>query len=130
MNRIVEAVKENGVYFIATTDGTKAQVRPFGTIEEIDGVIYIQTSNQKECFKQMMSHPQIQISSMGKDGSWIRLDAFAEHVDSLEIREKFLELEPNLKAMYSADDGKCAVIALRNPVCMKYSFTGAPVEIK
>ena len=44
MNQILEFLKKNPTYFLATVDAEgNPQVRPFGTIAEFEGNLYIQT---------------------------------------------------------------------------------------
>ncbi|MBQ9206758.1 MAG: pyridoxamine 5'-phosphate oxidase family protein [Treponema sp.] len=126
MNTIVAALKNAGVFFIATIDGEQSRVRPFGAVEEIDGKICFLTSNQKDVFKQIMAHPCVELSGMNKDGSWIRVSGKMARVADDKVAAAFLDLEPELKKMYSAGDGKVEILELQNATGTLYSFTDAP----
>ena len=43
MKRVLEFLKNAEVYYLATVEGDQPRVRPFGTINEFDGKLYIQT---------------------------------------------------------------------------------------
>ena len=129
MNKIVEALKTAGVFFLATIDGEQSRVRPFGAVEEIDGKICFLTSNKKEVYKQIMQHPLVEMSGMNKDGSWIRVTGKLVRVEGDEAAQKFLDAEPNLKSMYSAGDGNVEILELQNAKGILYSFGAAPKEI-
>lgn len=129
MNKIVAALKNAGVFFLATIDGEQSRVRPFGAVEEIDGKICLITSNKKDVFKQIMAHPCVEMSGMNKDGSWIRVSGKLVRLEGDAIAAKFLDLEPDLKRMYSAGDGNIEILELTQAKGTLYSFTGAPQEL-
>lgn len=129
MNNIVAALKNAGVFFIATIDGDQSRVRPFGAVEEIDGKICLLTSNQKEVYKQIIAHPRVELSGMNKDGTWIRVSGKLVRIADDKIAAAFLDLEPELKRMYSAGDGKVEILELTEAKGTLYSFTAAPKEL-
>ncbi len=130
MNSIVEKLKKNRVFYIATSDSDgRPHVRPFGAVAEIDGKPYICTNNTKKCYAEMLSNPFIEVSGMEPDGTWIRLTAKAVRDDRDEARAAVLEQCPDLKGMYSVGDGIFEVLALEDAKCTKYSFTAEPVVI-
>ena len=52
MNEVYEFLKECGVYFLATVDGDRPRVRPFGTIDVYEDRLYIQMGKVKNVSKQ------------------------------------------------------------------------------
>ncbi len=127
MDEVLAFLKENPTYYLATVDAEgNPQVRPFGTITKYDGRLIIQTGNVKDCFKQMVAHPRVAICTMSKEGTWLRINADAVVVDSMEARQAALDDHPSLKNMYAADDGNCEVLALENATAQFCSFTAAP----
>ena len=62
-------------------------------------------------------------------GDWIRLAAEAYEDVRRESRVAMLEANPVLKGMYSPDDGKIAVLYLKNATATFCSFTGAPETV-
>ena len=51
MKEVCEFLKECGVYYLATIDGDKPKVRPFGTSEIFEDKLYIQTGKKKDVYK-------------------------------------------------------------------------------
>lgn len=113
-------------FFVATDDGGQPRVRPFGALDLYEGKLYIQTGNVKNVYKQMATNPRVEICSMGEDGTWIRITVNVVRDDRVEGRQHMLDANPNLKKMYSADDGKCEVLYLANAEATFYSFTSEP----
>ena len=53
MEEVQKFLKECGVYYLATVDGDKPKVRPFGTAEIFENHLYIQTGKKKDVYKQI-----------------------------------------------------------------------------
>ena len=64
---------------------------------------------------------------MTQDGKWIRLTAEAIRDERYEARKSMLDANPNLRSMYSEEDGKIEVLYLKNSTATICSFTEAPV---
>ena len=126
MEEIYEFLKACGDYFLATCDDGQPRVRPFGTGNIYNGRLYIQTGKSKSVSRQLHKNPKLEICAM-KDGKWMRVEATAAEDDDREARVSMLEAYPNLKALYSPDDGNTEVWYLRNVTATLYSFTEPPV---
>ena len=116
-------------YFLATVDGNKPRVRPFGTILLDDGKLYIQTGKVKAVSKQISENPFVEISACMNNGTWIRIEAELVEDDSRDVKCKMLEQMPTLKAMYSADDDNMQMFYLKNATASICSFTAEPEVI-
>ena len=126
MEEIYEFLKACGDYFLATCDDGQPRVRPFGTVNIYNGRLYIQTGKSKSVSRQLHKNPKLEICAM-KDGKWMRVEATAAEDGDREARVSMLEAYPNLKALYSPDDGNTEVWSLRNVTATLYSFTEPPV---
>ncbi len=116
-------------YYLATVDGTKPRVRPFGTILLYDNKLYIQTGKVKEVSRQISENPFVEISASQNNGTWVRISAELVEDDSHEVKEKMLEKMPELKAMYSADDDNMQMFWLKDGVANFCSFTAEPETV-
>lgn len=130
MKEVYEFLKSCGTYYLATVDGDRPRVRPFGTIDLFNGRLYIQTGRVKAVAQQMKTNPNIEISAMAPDGRWIRISAEAVPDDNIEAQKHMLDAYPSLKAMYAAGDGNTEVYYLKNATAQICSFTEAPREIR
>ena len=130
MKKILEFLKECGVYYLATADGDQPRVRPFGAQCGFEGRLYLTTSNKKAVYAQMKANPKIEISGMSRDGRWIRLTAEAVFDERREARQAMLDANPELSPMYSLDDGKFEVFYLANATAEICSFSENPQVYK
>jgi len=130
MQEVLAYLRNAGVFYLATCEGDQPRVRPFGATAEFEGRLYIETSNRKKCFNQMIKNPKVEISAMGKDGSWIRVEATVVQDGRREARQRMMEEAPSLSKLYSVDDGKMEVLYLKDATATFYSFPGEPRVVK
>ena len=126
MKKALEFLQESGTFYLATTEGDQPRARPFGAVIEYEGKLYILTNNKKECFKQMLQNPKVEISSMNKKGQWIRVTGEVANDERREVKELALEAYPSLKSMYSLDDGIMAVLYFTKGTATISSFNAEP----
>ena len=58
MKRVCEFLKKAQVYYLATAEGDQPRVRPFGTVNEFEGKLYIQTGKVKPTSRQLKKNPK------------------------------------------------------------------------
>ncbi len=129
MQRVLNFLKEAGTYYLATVDGDQARVRPFGTINEFEGKLYIQTGKVKDVSKQLHKNPKAEICAF-KDGEWLRVAGTFVEDDRREARVAMLEAYPSLQGMYSADDGNTEVFYIKDATATFSSFTKEPEIVR
>ena len=125
MKETQEFLKNAGVYYLATIDGDKPRVRPFGTAEIFEGKLYIQTGKSKNVSKQIEKNPNVEICAF-KDGKWIRVSGNLVRDDRREAKKDMLDKNPNLRGMYNEDDDNTEVLYFEHAVSTISSFTEAP----
>ncbi len=129
MNEVYEFLKKSGTFYIATIDGDKPRVRPFGAINIFEDRLYIQTGKSKNVSKQMQINPNVEICSFC-EGKWIRIEGKVVRDDRRDAKVSMLEENPELKNMYSADDDNTEVLYFENAKATIYSFTEEPKVIE
>lgn len=129
MKDTYEFLKECGVFYIATIDGDKPRVRPFGAINIFEDKLYLQTGKVKNVSKQIELNPNVEISGMN-NGKWIRLEGKLVRDDRIEAKTAMLDNNPELKSMYKAEDDNTEVLYFTDATATIYSFTEAPVVYK
>ena len=129
MQEVLEFLKKAGTYYLATVEGDQPRVRPFGTIHEFEGKLYIQTGKSKPCSKQMAANTKVEICTFA-GGQWVRIAADAINDDRVEAKESMLDAYPNLKDRYSATDDNTQVLYLANAVATFSSFTAPDRVVK
>lgn len=129
MKRVEEFLKEAGTYYLATVDGDQPRVRPFGTVNLFEDKLYIQTGKVKDVSKQLHANPKAEICAF-KNGEWLRVAGTLVEDDRREARASMLDAYPNLRSMYSEDDGNTEVFYIKDAVATFSSFTSEPEVVK
>ena len=129
MEEVFEFLKKCGTFYIATEEGNKPRVRPFGVVNIFEGKLYIQTGKTKNVSKQMQENPNVEICGF-IDGKWMRLEGKVVRDDRREAKVSMLEANPILKNMYSADDDNTEVLYFKNAKATFYSFSEEPREVE
>ncbi len=129
MKEVYDFLKNSGVFYLATEDGDKPRVRPFGALNIFEDKLYIQTGKVKNVSKQMQINPFVEVCAF-LDGKWLRLEGKVVRDDRLEAKESMLDANPSLKGMYSATDDNTEVLYFENATATFYSFTEEPKTIR
>jgi uncharacterized pyridoxamine 5'-phosphate oxidase family protein len=129
MQEVYEFLKSCGVYYLATIDGDKPRVRPFGTAEIFEDKLYIQTGKKKDVSNQIQTNPNVEIRAF-KDGKWIRIEGKLVRDDRVEAKKDMLDKNPNLRGMYNENDDNTEVLYFENAKATISSFTEEPKIIE
>ncbi|GHU69323.1 pyridoxamine 5'-phosphate oxidase [Clostridia bacterium] len=125
MQEVYEFLKKARVYYLATVDGDKARVRPFGTYSIFEGKLYFQSGASKPVSKQMIANPSVELCAFdGPSGTWLRIAAEAYADERLEAQEAVLNDHPQLKDRYAVGDGELQVFYLKNATATFEGFAG------
>ena len=108
MKTVVEFLKKCGVYYLATTEGNKPKVRPFGTAMLYENHIYIQTGRKKDVAKQLFENPNAEICAC-MDGKWLRISGVLKADERVEVKKAMLDEYPELRGMYNENDDNTVV---------------------
>ncbi len=128
MNTAFEFLKANPVFHLATVDGKQARVRPFGFSMIRNNALYFCTNKTKDVFKQLVKYPDIEISGMGSDGTWLRVRGKVAVDDSREAKVQAFKEAPNLLQIYpkGAEDETFVTFYFTEAQATLYSFGGGP----
>ena len=129
IEKVCTFLKEAGTYYLATVEGDQPRVRPFGTAHIFEDKLYFQTGLVKDCAKQMIANPKVEICAF-KKGTWLRVAGEAVLDERIEAQESMLADYVSLQKMYKAGDGNTAVFYLKNAKATFSSFTAAPETVE
>lgn len=104
MEKIINFLKENPIFFVATVDENKPKVRPFGFSMKYNERLYFGTAKEKQTYKQLMANPNVELCTFAKD-KWIRISGVAVLDDSEETIAKAFDSNPELKQLVNPQTG-------------------------
>jgi uncharacterized pyridoxamine 5'-phosphate oxidase family protein len=131
MSTAYEFLKANQVFHLATVDGAKARVRPFGFVMKKNNALYFCTNKTKDVYKQMVKNPDVEMSAMGPNGTWLRLCGKAVFDESREAKAQAFAESAMLLQIYpkGADEEIFITFYLKDAEATLYSFAEAPKKI-
>ena len=129
MKRVYDFLKKAGVYYLATVERDQPRVRPFGTINEFEGKLYIQTGKVKPTSHQLAANPKAEICAFC-GGEWIRIACELIEDDRFEAKKSMLDAYPNLRGMYDENDGNTQVLYMQNVTATFCAFGKAPETVE
>lgn len=125
MQEVFDFLKQAGVFYLGTIEEDQPRVRPFGAIAIINGKMYTQTGKIKNVSKQLHANPKCEICAFHQ-GVWVRIECKLIPDEDYDVKVAFLEANPGLKKMYSADDNNTEVLQFVDAKATFSSFTSAP----
>lgn len=125
MKRVYDFLKKAEVYCLATVEGDQPRVRPFGTVNEFDGKLYIQTGKVKPTSHQLAANPKAEICAF-TDGAWVRVACELVEDDRFEGKKSMLDAYPNLRGMCDENDRNTQVLYMKNPIATFWAFGKEP----
>ncbi len=129
MKRVYDFLKKAETYYLATVEGDQPRVRPFGTVNEFEGKLYIQTGKVKPVSRQIAANPKVEICAFC-GGEWIRIACELAEDDHVEAKKSMLDAYPNLRGIYDENDANTQVFYMKNATATISSFTADPVVIR
>ena len=129
MKRVYDFLKKAEVYYLATVEGDQPRVRPFGTINEFENKLYIQTGKIKPVSHQLAINPKAEICAF-TGGEWIRIACELVEDDRVEAKKSMLDAYPNLRGMYNENDGNTQVFYMQNAIATICAFGKAPEVVE
>ena len=129
MKEVYEFLKKAGTFYIATVDGDKPRVRPFGVVNIFEDKLYVQTGKIKNVSKQIEINNNVEICTF-LNGKWIRVEGKLISDDRIEAKKSMLDANPSLRSMYDENDDNTEVLYFKDATATIYSFTEEPKVIK
>lgn len=99
---IMAFITANPTGFLATTDGKKPHVRPFGIFRaDENGIIYY-TQNVKDVYKQMAKYPDIEVCYFANK-IVLRVTGTVKWLEDMALKKDLVDKRPFLKPQIEAN---------------------------
>ena len=124
MKEVLDFLKENKIFYLATTSGDQPHVRPMGFVMEYDEKLAFSTSNQKDMCKQLVANSNVEICCVAANFDTLRICGKVVFCTTEETQQKALEVMPALGKMYAVGDGKFEIFYLDNAQAVCQTMSG------
>ncbi|MBO7509340.1 MAG: pyridoxamine 5'-phosphate oxidase family protein [Alphaproteobacteria bacterium] len=130
MNETFKFLKEKTqVNYLATINGNKPSLRPFGDPFLYDGKIYVITNKKKNVSKQIAINNNVCI--VAYDGeNWIRINCeLVDDSNNIDAKKKAIaEYDWAEAAGYTLDNPNFQILYMRNVSAVIYDEEGEPIN--
>lgn len=130
MDEVLQFLKDNHVFYLATVDGSTPKIRPFGFVMEYKGKLCFSTNNQKDVYKQLKANPKFEISTTSQTAEWLRLKGKATFITTEDSKRAALDVMPSLGKMYSVGDPIFEIFCADEAEATFYNMKGESRTIK
>lgn len=127
MQTVCKFLKKCEIFYVATTDGIRPHLRPFGAAEIWNNQLIIQTGGVKTVAKQMKANPNVEIVACDGE-NWMRIQAVVEEITDPSAEEQIYMAYPYLKGVYTVDN-PILVLALTQATAVWNPAEGESVVI-
>ncbi len=125
MEELMQFLKENPIFYLATVEGYMPRVRPFGFAMEYEGKLYFALEKHRDSYKQLLDNTNIEVCTANQQGEWIRIRGTVDFDNRPESREKAFAMMPKLKEMYGEGTGKTLALVYMDRIsAMLFSAEG------
>ena len=93
---IMEFLKENPTFYLATVDGYLPRVRPIGFAMWYNGHLCIALGKHKAAYKQLLDNTNLEICAANDRGEWLRVQGTANFDNSPEAQAAAFQVMPQL----------------------------------
>lgn len=129
LQKTLQFLTDNKIFYVATVDAGKPRVRPFGLAFELDGKLYFSTANTKPVYRQLQTDANLEISATSPQMEWIRLSGKAVFDANRAAKEKAFVTMPGLNDLYQGpDDPRFEVFYLSEAQVAFFSFASYGAE--
>ena len=122
---IMEFLKENPTFYLATVDGYLPRVRPIGFAMWYNGHLCIALGKHKAAYKQLLDNTNLEICAANDRGEWLRVQGTANFDNSPEAQAAAFQVMPQLADMYNAETGnKLGIMKANCEAALKHPEIG------
>ena len=115
---IMQFLKDNPTFYLATVDGYLPRVRPLGF------------GKHKAAYKQLLDNTNLEICACNEKGEFLRVQGTANFDNTPEAQAAAFKIMPQLADMYNEETGlKLGIIYLDHLSAKLFSMSGSVKDI-
>ena len=112
---IMQFLKDNPTFYLATVDGYLPRVRPIGFAMWYKDHLCLAIGKHKAAYKQLLDNTNLEICAANERGEWLRVQGTANFDNSPEALAAAFQVMPQLADMYNEESGLQAGHRLPGP---------------
>ncbi|HIZ62708.1 MAG TPA: pyridoxamine 5'-phosphate oxidase family protein [Candidatus Gemmiger avistercoris] len=127
---IMNFLKENPTFYLATVDGYLPRVRPLGFAMWYNGHLCLAIGKHKAAYKQLLDNTNLELCAANDRGEWLRVQGTANFDNTPEAQEAAFKVMPQLEDLYNEETGnKLGIVYLDHLSAKLFSMSGTVKDI-
>lgn len=129
-NEIMQFLKDNPVFYLATVDGYLPRVRPLGFAMWYNGHLCIAIGKHKAAYKQLLDNTNLELCAANDRGEWLRVQGTANFDNTPQAVQEAFKVMPQLADMYNEESGlKLGIVYLDHLSAKLFSMSGVVKDL-
>ena len=127
---IMNFLKENPTFYLATVDGYLPRVRPLGFAMWYNGHLCLAIGKHKAAHNQLLDNTNLELCAAHDRGEWLRVQGTANFDNTPEAQEAAFKVMPQLGVLYNEETGNKQGIDYLDHLSAKlFSMSGTVKDI-
>ena len=127
---IMQFLKDNPTFYLATVDGYLPRVRPLGFAMWYKDHLCLGIGKHKAAYKQLLDNTNLEICACNEKGEFLRVQGTANFDNTPEAQAAAFKIMPQLADMYNEETGlKLGIIYLDHLSAKLFSMAGSVKDI-
>ena len=127
---IMQFLKDNPTFYLATVDGYLPRVRPLGFAMWYKDHLCLGIGKHKAAYKQLLDNTNLEICACNEKGEFLRVQGTANFDNTPEAQAAAFKIMPQLADMYNEETGlKLGIIYLDHLSAKLFSMSGSIKDI-
>lgn len=127
---IMQFLKDNPTFYLATVDGYLPRVRPLGFAMWYKDHLCLGIGKHKAAYKQLLDNTNLEICACNEKGEFLRVQGTANFDNTPEAQAAAFKIMPQLADMYNEETGlKLGIIYLDHLSAKLFSMSGSVKDI-
>ena len=127
---IMQFLKDNPTFYLATVDGYLPRVRPLGFAMWYNGHLCLGIGKHKAAYKQLLDNTNLELCACNDRGEWLRIQCSANFDNTPEAQEAAFLQMPQLADIYNEESGlKLGIVYLDHLSAKLFSMSGTVKDI-
>lgn len=106
MEEVLRFMQNHYSFWLATVDGDRPRLRPFGFKMGFEGKLYFSTGSQKEVYRQLVKNPNVEACVLENNDEWVRISGRAVFDERPVAKARAFEEAPVFKGHYGSPDNQ------------------------
>lgn len=130
MKEVVEFLTANPMGVLATVDGGRPRVRPWGFMFAEGSRLWFCTANTKDVFRQLQANPAVEFCSTSKDMVTLRVSGEVRFSKDMDVKKAIIAKNEMVKSIYkTADNPVFEIFCLEHGKAVRADFSGQPPRV-